>query len=159
MLDNALNIDVILFSDNKFKDVPLSREEESVYITIQTIELSEAKSLYKELTSTQKIRAIRYIFSRRIYESELISSNKLNLLRESYEESYGSLCAMSEHGTKTIALESQLITRILYIAESMSAKEFHLMEHELLHVNCEYDVITQVINSRLSFHRNDGKVS
>lgn len=161
MINGALEIDrevqnesdINLFSDRAFSKVILSNVEESVYITIQSIELAEAKYLFRELTMEQKIRAIRYSLSRRIFESTLISDYKKQDIKSLYEESYGSLCAMNKTGTETIALESQLITRILYIAEAMSLEEFYIMKQKLMEVNCNYYVIIQVIESRLNFHK------
>lgn len=159
MLNNAINIDNRLFSDNKFSDVILSNEEENAYITIQSVDLSEAKKLYKELAICQKINLLRYMFSRRIFDSELLSEASKETLKTSYEDSYGSLCATKDKRLETITLESQLVTRILYISEALSSREFHLIDRTLMNVSDEYFVIMQVINSRLNYRKNEGNIS
>lgn len=160
MLNNAIdhhnnslnNIDIHLFTDYEFSHEILNREEEQSFIVIQTIELAEAKSLFQDLSRMHKIQALRYMLSRRIFETELLSNQDKETIKNEYVSSYGSLCAMTDNGTETITLESQLITRILYIAESMTLKEFHQVNHELVHIDPVYHVIMKVIKTRLNFH-------
>lgn len=160
MLNNAINhnnktqtnIDIKLFTDNGFSYELLTSQEENSYITIQTIELAEAKALFQELSKTHKVSALRYMLSRRIFETRLLPIDDKDVIRSDYALSYGSLCAMTDSGTETISLESQLITRILYIAESMTLKEFHQISHELIRINSEYHVLMKVIKTRLNFH-------
>jgi len=149
----TLDKDFHPFRDEQFKQSELSREEEIVYNDIQMMDLSDAKQLFASLSIEMKIKSMRYICSRRLFDSILISEDDKKKLDLAYMDSFGSLCAMDESGTQTISLESHVITRILYISESMSIKEFYRMENELTLLDLGYIVITQVIKSRLRFRR------
>lgn len=152
MMNELLHKDIKFFEDTTFNQVVLSPEEESLFITIQTIELAEAKQLFGSLTVSQKVKAMRYIFSHRIFKTNLISTENMEKIKHLYEDSYGSLCDINEKGTKSISLESELITRILYISEAMTSLEYLQMKESLIRLQEGYYVIMQVIKNRLRFH-------
>lgn len=152
-LHNSHEDDIQLFRDNGFLKESLLPEEESMFNSIQIVDLSEAKGLFTKLPIESKIKVLRYIFSHRLFDSQLLADHLKENLQMIYDESYGSLCAMDEHGTASIAIESSIITRILYITESLSTKEFLRMEHDLIIIDPNYKVILEVIKSRLCYHK------
>jgi len=149
------NIEKELFVDASFVGVWLSEEDEKKYIQIQTTELVQAKEEFSVLTIDRQIACIRYMFSHRIFQSDRIGKEEVDKLKTLYLDSYGSLCSETvsdELEQNCIVVESPIVTRILYLTESLEEYPYREIFNELISVNGLYRIIFDTIEERRVFH-------
>ncbi len=149
------DINGIFFCDESFLRYQMTRQEEEQVMPVLLDDLSDAKYAFSSLSISMKVLALRYILSQRILTTPFLAEPERTRLLSDYSEAIGSLCSTRDDGiTRTIALSSILITRLLYIVEDLTWEEFYRLQDQLIPLAKGYDVIMDVIHNRLLFHQS-----
>lgn len=149
------DINGIFFCDEAFICQEIKREDEEQVMQILLSDLSDAKHTFASFPISKKVLALRYMLSQRILTTPYLTEAEKTVLVADYRDAIGSLCSTRNDGiTRTIALSSILITRLLYIVEDLSLDEFYQLQELLIPLATGYKVIMDVIHNRLIFHQS-----
>lgn len=149
------DINGVFFCDEAFLYEEIKREDEEEVMQVLLSDLSDAKHTFASLSISKKVLALRYMLSQRILTTPYLTEPEKTILLADYGDAIGSLCSTRDDGiTRTIALSSILITRLLYIVEDLSWDEFYRLQELLIPLANGYNVIMDVIHNRLLFHQS-----